>query len=72
MQTTIKALGNDLDSQASTARFIEPLNRLAAYCEHQQDLLKGFEKGPKKLEENLKIIGGWIHDVKDLARILAS
>jgi len=72
MQTTVKALGNSLKTQASTAEFVEPLNRLAAYYEHQQEQLKGFEKDPKKLEENLKIIDGWIIDVKQLVQALTA
>jgi NAD(P)-dependent dehydrogenase (short-subunit alcohol dehydrogenase family) len=70
MQTTVKALGNSLKTQASTAEFVEPLNRLAAYYVHQQEQLKGFEKDPKKLEENLKIIDGWIRDAKGLVQVL--
>ncbi len=72
MQTTVKALGNSLKTQASTAEFVEPLNRLAAYYVHQQEQLKGFEKDPKKLEENLKIIDGWIIDVKQLVQVLTA
>jgi NAD(P)-dependent dehydrogenase (short-subunit alcohol dehydrogenase family) len=72
MQTTVKALGNSLKTQASTAEFVEPLNRLAAYYVHQQEQLKGFEKDPKKLEENLKIIDGWIRDAKGLVQVLTS
>jgi len=71
MQTTVKALGNSLKTQASTAEFVEPLNRLATYYVHQQEQLKGFEKDPKKLEENLKIIDGWIRDAKGLVQALA-
>lgn len=72
MQTTVKALGNSLKTQASTAEFVEPLNRLAAYYVHQQEQLKGFEKDPNKLQENLKIIDGWIIDVKQLVQALAT
>ena len=70
MQTTIKALGNSLNAGASTTEFVEPLNQLAAYYAHQQEQLKGFEKNPKKLEENLKIIDGWIRDAKALVQAL--
>ena len=70
MQTTMEALGNSLNPQASTAEFIEPLNKLGAYYAHQQEQLRGFEKNPKKLEENLKIIDCWIRDVKALVQAL--
>ena len=62
MQTTLKALGNTLRVGASNAEFIGPLNQLSGYYKHQQEQLKGFEKNPQKLEENLKIIEGWIKD----------
>ena len=72
MQTTLKTLGNNLKTNASTADFIEPLNQLAGYYAHQQEQLKGFEKNPKKLEENLKIIDGWVEDAKALLASLKS
>ena len=72
MQTTLKILGNNLKTNASTADFIDPLNQLAGYYLHQQEQLKGFEKNPKKLEENLKIIDSWIKDAKALVVSLKS
>jgi NAD(P)-dependent dehydrogenase (short-subunit alcohol dehydrogenase family) len=72
MQTTLKTLGNNLKTNASTVDFIEPLNQLAGYYIHQQAQLKGFEKNPKKLEENLKTIDGWIRDAKALIASLKS
>ena len=72
MQTTLKALGNNLKTGASTAEFIEPINQLAGYYVHQQEQLRGFEKDPKKLEENLKIIDGWVRDAKALVQALKS
>ena len=70
MQTTLKELGNSLKSGGSTAEFIESLNQLVGYYLHQQEQLRGFEKNPKKLEENLKIIDGWIKDAKALVATL--
>ena len=72
MQTTIKTLGNNLKINASTVDFIEPLTQLAGYYLHQMEQLKGFEKNPKKLEENLKIINSWVEDVKTLTASLKS
>jgi hypothetical protein len=72
MQTTLKTLGNNLKTKASTVDFIEPLTQLAGYYVHQQEQLKGFEKNPKKLEENLKIINSWIEDAKALTKLLKS
>jgi len=72
MQTTLKALGNILKANTSTAEFIEPLNLLAGYYMHQQEQLRGFEKNAQKLEENLKIIDGWVKDAKALVAALKS
>lgn len=66
MQTTLKELGESLKSGASTAEFIEPLSQLAGYYVHQQEQLKSFEKNPQKLDNNLKIIEGWVKDAKAL------
>ena len=70
MQATLKALGTNLKTGASTAEFIEPLNQLAGYYVHQQGQLRGFEKNPQKLEENLKIIDGWVNDATALVKML--
>lgn len=72
MQTTLKTLGTNIKSGASTLEFIEPLKQLADYYIHQQEQLKGFEKNPQKLEENLKIIDCWIKDAKYLVTALES
>jgi len=45
---------------------IETLNKLDAYYKHQQELLQGFEKNPKKLEENLKEIQTWMDEIEGL------
>ena len=71
MQSTLKALGEVLKNPQFTAEYIASLNSLAAYYSHQQDQLKGFEKDPNKLEVNLKIIDGWIKDVKELIQALS-
>ncbi|MGA2680788.1 MAG: SDR family oxidoreductase [Candidatus Bathyarchaeia archaeon] len=70
MFATIKALGDDLKAKNSTTEYVEPLKLLAAYYEHQQEQLKGFEKDPKKLQENLRIIDCWIIDTKQLVHAL--
>jgi NAD(P)-dependent dehydrogenase (short-subunit alcohol dehydrogenase family) len=72
MQTTLKALGDSLKAHDSIAEYIEPLQHLAGYYEHQQNQLRGFEKNPTKLEENLKVIDGWIRDAKSLVQALTS
>ena len=42
---------------------IQLLEKMIKYWEHQYDLLQGFEKNKAKLEENNKIIKGWISDI---------
>jgi len=59
-----------LKAMASTAEFIEPLNQLAGYYVHQQGQLKGFEKNPQKLDDNLKVIDGWVNDATALIKLL--
>ncbi len=39
------------------------LDRLRQYWDHQLKLLRGYEKNPAKLEENERIIEGWINDI---------
>jgi NAD(P)-dependent dehydrogenase (short-subunit alcohol dehydrogenase family) len=70
MQSTLKALGEVLTNSQFTAEYITPLNSLTAYYTHQQDQLKGYEKDPNKLQLNLKIIDGWISDIKALLQAL--
>jgi NAD(P)-dependent dehydrogenase (short-subunit alcohol dehydrogenase family) len=72
MQATLKALGENLKRGVSTVEFAEPVNKVMAYYVHQQEQLRGFEKNPQKLTENLKIIDGWIIDAKTLAASLTS
>lgn len=59
-----------MKAMASTAEFIEPLNQLAGYYVHQQGQLKGFEKNPQKLDDNLKVIDGWVNDATALIKLL--
>jgi NAD(P)-dependent dehydrogenase (short-subunit alcohol dehydrogenase family) len=65
MLTTLKDLEESLKSRAST-KSMKHLKKLSVYYAHQQDQLRGFEKDPRKLQENLAIISGWIHDIKVL------
>ena len=39
------------------------LENLRQYWDHQLKLLRGYEKNPAKLEENERIIEGWINDI---------
>jgi NAD(P)-dependent dehydrogenase (short-subunit alcohol dehydrogenase family) len=68
MQTVLKALGSNLNK--GDREGVDAVNKVAAYYVHQQEQLRGFEKNPQKLAENLKIIDGWINDAKALAQAL--
>jgi midasin (ATPase involved in ribosome maturation) len=70
MLNTLKNLGDALKNQTSASAFVEPLKRLASYYGRLLNLLKGFEKDPKKLEDNTRMINGWIQDVENLISAL--
>ncbi len=71
MLNALKVFGENLKNQTPTSGSVETLKLLSAYYEHQQEQLKGFEKNPQKLEENLKVIESWIHAIKDLIETFA-
>ncbi len=50
---------------------VEPLVQLAAFYRHQQELLRGYEKDPKKLEKGLMAIESWVEDVTALISTLS-
>jgi len=70
MTGALKVLGENLKNQTPTQGSIETLKLLMAYYEHQQEQLKGFEKNPQKLQENLAAIDGWINVIKALLEAL--
>lgn len=63
---TLRQIRNRLESrqglQQKDRAFLE---KLKGYWEHQLRLLYGYEKDKVKLEENAKIIKGWINDICD-------
>lgn len=70
---TLKDLDRRLNAVQDNAkvRSSADLNNLVNYFKHMQDLLAGWEKDPKKLEENMKILKGWEADAAELRDILA-
>ena len=44
------------------------LQKLADYWKNQKELLKGYEKDPKKFEEYSEIIRGWIKTIDDFVQ----
>ena len=71
MLGTLKNVGSNLKSPTFWRTSVDTLKQLAGYYEHQQEQLKGFEKNPKKLQENLAIIDGWIRDIRLLIKTLS-
>ncbi|MCW4001070.1 MAG: SDR family oxidoreductase [Candidatus Bathyarchaeota archaeon] len=70
MQTSIKAAGDAIKAGAYTAEHRQTASKIAAYYLHQREQLMGFEKNPQKLEQNLKILDGYIEDAKALTEAL--
>jgi len=64
MLIQLKGIESRLNGKVPLQDSPEVLEKLAAYYEHQQVQLRGFEKDPKKLQQNLAIIDGWKMDIK--------
>lgn len=43
-----------------------PLRALRKYYLHQAELLKGYEKDPQKVADNLKVIGSWATAIESM------
>jgi NAD(P)-dependent dehydrogenase (short-subunit alcohol dehydrogenase family) len=71
MLAALKAIESSLNRKVPRQDSVEVLKKLTAYYEHQQVQLKGFEKDPKKLQENLKIIDSWRMAIKLLLESFA-
>jgi NAD(P)-dependent dehydrogenase (short-subunit alcohol dehydrogenase family) len=69
----LQDLDRRLNAAQDNAKVRSPadLNNLVNYLKHMQDLLSGWEKDPKKLEETMKILKGWEADAAELRDILA-
>jgi len=59
-------IANSLKGGKVSEKTIGTLNKLGEYYKHQQGLLQGFEKDPRKLQENLKEIQTWIDEIQSL------
>jgi hypothetical protein len=57
--------------QPTLLKLNPPIGQLASYYQHMQDLAKGYEKDPQKLEEQLCIIQGWRDEADQLKESLA-
>jgi hypothetical protein len=59
-------IANSLKGGKVSEKAVGTLNKLGEYYKHQQELLRGFEKDPRKLQENLKEIQTWIDVIQSL------
>ncbi|MDF2988433.1 MAG: short-chain dehydrogenase/reductase [Eubacterium sp.] len=62
----LKLLNNEIQSGNHNIIFEEKafFEKLKEYWKHQLKLLQGYEKNPKKLEENTLVIEDWIMDIE--------
>jgi NAD(P)-dependent dehydrogenase (short-subunit alcohol dehydrogenase family) len=67
----LQAIGKNLKNPALAKGSAETLKLLKGYYAHQREQLKGFEKNPKKLQQNLAVIEGWIRDIDAVTESLA-
>lgn len=72
MLFVLEDLGGKLEKHESTDDFIENLNQLAHYYEHQLEALRGMQKVLHKQAENLELVAVWISEVKALLEALRS
>jgi NAD(P)-dependent dehydrogenase (short-subunit alcohol dehydrogenase family) len=68
----LQKLENSLEMKdmGQLARVIIPLEKLAGYYQHMQDLAKGYIKDPKVRQEQLAIVQGWQEDARQLAHLV--
>lgn len=66
MGAELANVANSLKGGRVSKETVAILNKLGAYYKHQQELLRGFEKNPKKLEENLREIQTWMNEIQSL------
>ncbi len=61
------AADRDTDAAASLKKSIV---KLKEYYQHQYQLLQGYERDPKKLEQHSAVISGWINDLEKITGML--
>lgn len=72
LRSQLEALGRAIDAHDGASVRCDAAAKLAAYYRHQQQLLKGFEKDPERVEKNLRVIDGWLDEIHTLATALRS
>ncbi|MCW4006955.1 MAG: DUF4255 domain-containing protein [Candidatus Bathyarchaeota archaeon] len=66
MLSALDGLGNKLELNLAAASYVEPLEALASYYEHQRTEIQGLGKISQKQRENVEKISQWIEQVKAL------
>jgi hypothetical protein len=69
MDNALSAIREDLAKGTAADGWSATLRSLRKYYLHQGELLKGYEKDPKKVEEALRTIGSWVSDIEALTGI---
>ncbi len=64
MGAELAAITGSRSKTGLTQNSVEVLGKLRAYYKHQAELLRGFERDPKKLEGGLKEIQSWVEEVQ--------
>jgi len=64
MAAELASIAKSLKGGKVPSRAIDTLNKLGAFYKHQEELLRGFEKNPEKLENGLKAIRTWIDEIQ--------
>ena len=64
---TLQRISDSLSAgQYDAQKYGAFLTDLKRYWTHQLKLMQGYEKNPAKLEENTRVIEGWIDDIRQL------
>ncbi len=70
MLSILSGMEEDLKDHSSVDT--NALAKLKTYYEHQEDLLRSFEKDAEKMDESLKVIESWIADIEGLQSALGA
>ncbi len=71
MQAAFKTVDAAVKSGVKSSESVKVAGKVASYYVHQQEQLRGYEKNPQKLAENLRILSGWVADANALVAALS-
>ncbi len=66
MAAELAAVAGSRSRTGLTRNSVDVLGKLSAYYRHQAELLRGFERDPKRLDEGLKEIQSWLDEIQDV------